>query len=160
MGSLHTMRDKHHIGLITNEVVLQVSRDGLASSGPIVAEITARSVNPGTGLMGINVTLPTDLSPACDTKTDPLCDGGKYNAYNLEVIDRMGADSFCPDSGVMISKSKFGNAPQPFQWVIDANPQDIKVVDFIRPDGTPKVSFNNTEVRSISTDVNLVLHNR
>ncbi|KAF2272004.1 M6 metalloprotease [Westerdykella ornata] len=138
MGSLHTMRDKHHIGLITNAVVLQVSRDALAESGLIVAEITARAVDPGTGLMGINITLPNDLSPPCNTSTDPLCDGGRYNAYNVEVIDRMGADSFVPDSGVMISKSKFGDAPQPFQWVIDANPQDIKVVDFIRPDGTPK----------------------
>jgi M6 family metalloprotease-like protein len=138
MGSLHTMRDKHHIGLITDEVVLQVSRDALADSGLIVAELTARAVDPGTGLMGINITLPEDLSTPCDEFEDPLCDGGGYNAYNLEVVDRMGADSFCPDSGVMISKSKFGNAPQPFQWVIDANPQDIKTVDFIRPDGTPK----------------------
>lgn len=138
MGSLHTMRDKHHIGLITTDVILQASRDALAESGLIVAELTARSVDPGDGLMGINITLPNDLSPACNTRTDPLCDGGRYNAYNLEVVDRMGADSFCPDSGVMISKSKFGDAPQPFQWVIDANPQDIKVVDFIRPDGTPK----------------------
>jgi M6 family metalloprotease-like protein len=138
MGSLHSVRDKYHIGLITNEVVLQASRDALAESGLIVAEITARAVDPGNGLMGLNITLPTDLSPACNTSTDPLCDGGKYNAYNLEVVDRMGPDSFCPDSGVMISKSKFGDAPQPFQWVIDANPQDIKVVDFIRPDGTPK----------------------
>lgn len=138
MGSLHTMRDKHHIGLIGNEVVLQVSRDALAQSGLIVAEVTARAVDPGKGLMGLNITLPTDLSPTCNVNTDPLCDGGKYNAYNMEVVDRMGADSFCPDSGVMISKSKFGDAPQPFQWVIDANPQDIKVVDFIRPNGTAK----------------------
>jgi M6 family metalloprotease-like protein len=138
MGSLHTMRDKHHIGLITSDVVLQVSRDALAQSGLIVAEITARAVDPGKGLMGVNITLPTDLSPTCNTSQDPLCDGGRYNAYNIEVVDRMGADSFCPDSGVMISKSKFGDAPQPFQWVIDANPQDIKVIDFIRPDGTPK----------------------
>lgn len=138
MGSLHTMRDKHHIGLINTTVILQVSRDALATSGLVVAELTARAVDPGAGLMGINITLPTDLSPACNTSADPLCDGGAYNAYNLEVIDRMGADSFCPDHGVMISKSKFGDAPQPFQWVVDANPQDIHVVDFILPNGTAK----------------------
>ncbi|KAF2742289.1 M6 metalloprotease [Sporormia fimetaria CBS 119925] len=138
MGSLHTVRDKLQIGLITTDSVVQASRDALADSGLIVAELTARAVEPGNGLIGINITLPNDLSPACNTSTDPLCDGGNYNAYNLEVVDRMGADSFCPDSGVMISKSKFGNARGPFQWVIDANPQDIRVVDFIRPDGTPK----------------------
>ena len=26
--------------------------------------------------------------------------------------------------------------PEPFQWVIDANPQDINLVDFIRPNGS------------------------
>ena len=138
MGSLHTMRDKHHIGLINSTVILQVSRDALAASGLVVAELTARAVDPGQGLMGVNITLPTDLASKCNTSADPLCDGGGYNAYNLEVVDRMGADSFCPDHGVMISKSKFGDAPQPFQWVVDANPQDIHVVDFILPNGTAK----------------------
>ncbi|KAF2651202.1 M6 metalloprotease [Lophiostoma macrostomum CBS 122681] len=137
MGSLHTMRDKHHIGLIGTDIILQISRDALADSGLVVAELTARSVDPGEGgLMGLNITLPKDLSPACNTSAEPLCDGGKYNAYNMEVVDRMGADSFCPDSGVLISKSKFGDAPQPFQWTIDANPQDIEVVDFYYPNGT------------------------
>lgn len=139
MGSLHTMRDKHFIGLIDDTAILQLSRDALAKSGIVVGEVTARAVDPGTtGLMGFNITLPTDLSPKCNTSADPLCDGGGYNAYNIEVVDRMGADSFCPDAGVMISKSKFGRAPQPFQWVIDANPQDIDIVDFVRPDGTEK----------------------
>ncbi|TGJ78638.1 hypothetical protein E0Z10_g10132 [Xylaria hypoxylon] len=49
----------------------------------------------------------------------------------------MGADSFQPDHGVMISKTKNTTNSAPFQWVIDANPQDIDVVDFYRPDGTP-----------------------
>jgi M6 family metalloprotease-like protein len=138
MGSYHTMRDKHHIRLITADNILQVSRAALAESGLVVAELTAREVKPGDGLIGVNVTLPKDLSPKCNTSADPLCDGGNYNAYNLEVIDRMGADSFVPDHGVMISKSKFGNASQPFQWVIDANPEDIHTIDFVRPDGTPK----------------------
>jgi hypothetical protein len=55
----------------------------------------------------------------------------------MEVIDRMGADSFTPDSGVMISKTKNSDSESPFQWTIDANPQDINVVDFIRPNGKP-----------------------
>lgn len=55
MGSLHTMRDKHQIGLIDNTPILQISRSGLAASGPVIAQITARSVDPGTGLMGFNV---------------------------------------------------------------------------------------------------------
>ncbi|KAI1413322.1 M6 metalloprotease [Hypoxylon sp. FL1857] len=139
LGSLHTMGDKMRIGLVDSSSVLMVSREALPSSGPVVAEITARCINPGEDeLMGLHVIMGTDLSPICNTSTDPLCDGGRYNNYDIEVIDRMGADSFTPDSGVMISKTKdVDNAP--FQWTIDANPQDINVVDFYRPDGTPSM---------------------
>jgi M6 family metalloprotease-like protein len=140
MGSLHTMRDKHQIKLIDDTPILQISRSGLAASGPVIAEITARSVDPGTGLMGFNISFGAagDLAPKCNVSTDPLCDGGKYNNYNVEVIDRMGADSFTPDSGVMISKTKNSDAQQPFQWVIDANPEDAHVVDFYYPNGTAR----------------------
>ncbi|KAF1997825.1 M6 family metalloprotease [Amniculicola lignicola CBS 123094] len=139
MGSLHTVRDKIQIGLATMNEVLQISSTALATSGLVVAEVIARSVDPGDdALIGLNITMPSDRSPACNTATDPLCDGGGYPYYNMEVIDRMGADSFIPDSGVMLSKSKRPGAPQPFQWVVDANPQDIHTVDFVRPNGTAK----------------------
>ncbi|KAF3067268.1 putative m6 family metalloprotease domain-containing protein [Daldinia childiae] len=136
LGSLHTVSDKLRINLADNSSVLTVSREALSSSGPVVAEITARCINPGEGeLLGLHVVLGKDLSPFCNVSTDALCDGGGYNNYDIEVIDRMGADSFTPDSGVMISKTKdVDNAP--FQWTIDANPQDIDVIDFYRPDGT------------------------
>ncbi|KAI1207743.1 M6 metalloprotease [Annulohypoxylon truncatum] len=137
LGSLHTMGDKLRIGLVANSSVLMISRTALPSSGPVVAEITARCVNPGEDeLMGLRVVMGTDLSPTCDPSADPLCDGGGYNNYDVEVIDRMGADSFTPDSGVMISKTKDVD-DAPFQWTIDANPQDINVTNFFRPDGTP-----------------------
>lgn len=141
MGSLHTMRDKHQIKLIDKTPILQISRSGLTTSGPVVAEITARSVEPAkNGLMGFNISfgMAGDLSPKCNTSADPLCDGGGYNNYNVEVVDRMGADSFCPDAGIMISKTKNSDARQPFQWVIDANPQDAHVVDFYYPNGTAR----------------------
>lgn len=140
MGSLHTMRDKHQIKLIDDTPILQISRSGLATSGPIIAELTARSVDPGAGLMGFNISFGSsgDLAPKCSASADPLCDGGDYNNYNVEVIDRMGADSFTPDSGVMISKTKNSDRSQPFQWVIDANPEDAHVVDFYYPNGTAR----------------------
>jgi M6 family metalloprotease-like protein len=133
LGSLHTMRDKLQLGLVTNDTTLSVERDTLAKSGSVVARITARSVI--SDLMGIRIFMDKDLSPACNTTTDLLCDGGNYDAYDFEVVDRMGSDSFQPDSGVMISKIKVAPNP-PFQWTIDANPQDIELVDFIRPNGT------------------------
>ena len=140
MGSLHSMRDKHQIGLIDSTPILQVSRDGLASSGPVIAKITARSVDPFGSLMGFNISFGAagDLAPPCNTSVDPLCDGRGFNNYNMEVIDRMGPDSFCPDSGVMISKTKNSDRVQPFQWTIDANPQDARQIDFYLPNGTAR----------------------
>src|SRR5699024_10476510 len=64
-----------------------------------------------------------------------LCDGGGYDNYTVEVVDRMGSDSFTPDSGVLLAKTK-NKDDAPFIWVKDANPQDIEMVDFTRPDGT------------------------
>ncbi|KAL3423303.1 secreted metallopeptidase [Phlyctema vagabunda] len=138
MGSLHTMRDKAQLGLVGNDSILHVSREALAGSGLVVANIKARAVSPGqTDLMGIRVVMNADLSPVCDIDTDLYCDGGSYNNYDIEVVDRMGADSFTPDSGVMISKTKNIGRGTTFQWTIDANPQDIELLDFYRPDGTP-----------------------
>jgi M6 family metalloprotease-like protein len=137
MGSYHTVRDKLQLGLAVNASVVILSREALADSGLVVARIQARSVVPGPGqLMGLRVRLSSDLAPACDINTDPLCDGRGYNNYEVEVVDRMGADSFQPDSGVMISKSKNNGNVGPFQWTIDANPQDIRMPNFYRPNGT------------------------
>ncbi|TVY83731.1 putative secreted metallopeptidase, partial [Lachnellula suecica] len=135
MGSLHTLRDKAQLGLVSESSILNISLSSL-SSGPIVAQIQARAVSPGSKLMGIRLNLEADNSPACDIDTDVYCDGGGYNAFFLEVVDRMGADSFTPDSGVMISKTKTDSDSGPFQWTIDANPQDINLLDFYRPNGT------------------------
>ncbi|QKW34200.1 M6 family metalloprotease domain-containing protein [Actinomadura sp. NAK00032] len=139
MGAQHMLRNKMKLGMVNPDNVLQLSRDALASSGMVVAQVTARSVDPGkSGLAGINVKLGAggDKSPGCDTGTDPLCDDGGYDNYTLEVVDRMGTDSFTPDSGVLLAKTKDAD-DAPFIWVKDANPQDIDKVDFVRPDGTP-----------------------
>ncbi|MFD1050280.1 peptidase M6, partial [Kibdelosporangium lantanae] len=97
----------------------------------------SRSRQRVTGLVGANITMNSDREPRCDTQTDALCDGGGFNNYTVEVIDRVGADSFTPDSGVMVSKTKNADAA-PFVWTVDAHPEDIHTVDFVRPDGTPK----------------------
>lgn len=137
LGSLHTVRDKLQLGLVDNSSVLMVSQDELKAVGTIVVELTARAVVEGQdGLKGLRINMDSDRSPYCNVTTDPFCDGGGYNFYDLEVVDRMGADSFTPDSGVMISKGKFNDSNIPFQWAIDANPQDINLVDFIRPNGS------------------------
>lgn len=137
MGSYHTVRDRLQLGLTLNTSVVILSREALADSGLVVARIQARSVAPGPGqLMGMRVRMSSDLAPPCTVATDPYCDGRGYSNYEIEVIDRMGADSFQSDHGVMISKSKNNGNAGPFQWTIDANPQDIRMLNFYRPNGT------------------------
>jgi hypothetical protein len=126
--------------------VLRLSRNGLADSGLAVARVTARAIEPGEGeVAGITVTLdgeaPQDRTPKCDMSADPLCAGEPvFNFYSIEVVQRIGYDSFTPDNGVLIAKNKDreGNSCgyNCFTWVIDAHPEDINLVDFVKPDGT------------------------
>lgn len=133
MGSLHTVRDKIQIGLIDETSIVKIPRKNLQTTGPLVTTVIARSVQSTS--IGVRILLGKDMSPKCDYRKDMYCDGGGYDNYDMEVIDRMGADSFQGDAGVMISKTR-NIDNQPFQWTIDANPQDIKLRDFIRPNGT------------------------
>jgi M6 family metalloprotease-like protein len=138
MGAEHMLREKVKLGIVDPSTVLNLTRAGVAGSGVVVANVTAREVlaKPGE-LTGVNLAMGDDRDPACDTSTDPFCDGGGYNNYTVEVVDRMGFDSFTPDSGVLLSKTKDRDAA-PFIWVIDAHPKDIDKVDFVLPNGTPQ----------------------
>ncbi|KOV82299.1 peptidase M6 [Nocardia sp. NRRL S-836] len=149
LGAQQTLRNKIKLGIVDERNVLRLSREALAGSGTVIAKITARSVQPGaTGLTGVNLAMNADRAPSCNVSTDPFCDGGGYNNYTLEVVDRMGADSFTPDSGVMLAKTKNADAA-PFTWVVDANPQDIGMTDYVLPDGT-KVPITVGDYRQLS----------
>lgn len=126
--------------------VQELTRSGLTSSGLAVATVTARAVDPLPGeVAGVIVRLdgdtPQDRTPPCDMNTDPLCAGqAVFNFYSMEVVQRIGYDSFTPDNGVLIAKNKDGEGRtcgyNCFTWVIDAHPEDINMVDFVKPDGT------------------------
>jgi M6 family metalloprotease-like protein len=141
------LRNRIKYKFVTDNQVLKLNRDGLAKSGPVVARILARAVQPDPGeLAGITIALdgdaPQDKSPSCETTSDPLCPGpAVFNFYSVEVVQRIGYDSFTPDNGVLIAKNKNSETPSCgyncFTWVIDAHPENINKVDFIRPDGTP-----------------------
>jgi hypothetical protein len=144
------LRQRISFGFVTPEQVLTVSRSGLTALGLIVANVTAREIDPLPGsLAGIVVRLdgdaPQDRTPADDPVGNPLSSGTpNYNFYSLEVVQRMGYDSYTPDSGVLLAKNKDQassvggpNGFSVFNWVIDAHPEDIKMLDFKRPDGTP-----------------------
>jgi M6 family metalloprotease-like protein len=150
MGAQHMLRNKIKLQMVDERNVLRLSREALAESGLVIARVTARVAQPGSnGLSGVNIAMGTgDLSPACDVQTDPFCDGRGYHNYTVEVVDRMGTDSFTPDSGVLLAKTK--NQDQaPFEWVIDANPQDIGMTDYVLPDGT-RVPITIGDYRQLS----------
>ncbi|MPZ93714.1 MAG: M6 family metalloprotease domain-containing protein [Propionibacteriales bacterium] len=141
MGAHHMLRNKIELEMVDEAQLLRLTRNGLADSGMVFAEVTAREVPLGAsfgldGLSGVNIAMEGgDLSPPCDITQDYRCDRGGYENYTVEVVDRMGSDSFTPDDGVLMAKTK-NQDRAPFIWVVDANPQDIDLVDFERPDGT------------------------
>ena len=143
MPAGQTLRSKTKLAFISEAQVLRISRDALATTGMIVATVKARSAIPNSSdLQGIRVELSSDRTPTCSTSTNPLCAGTPvYNFYSVETVQRIGADSFTPDNGVLLAKNKNAETNTCgylcFTWVIDANPQDMNKVDFNRPDGTP-----------------------
>ena len=143
------VRNRLENKFISESQVLRLNRDGLAKSGLAVAEVTARAVDPLPGTFaGILVRLdgpePGDRTPPDDPATNPLSPGTpNYNSYTMEVVQRIGYDSFTPDNGVLIAKNKDSlrgrnggpNAFNSYIWVIDAHPEDINVVDYVKPNG-------------------------
>src|SRR5699024_5646787 len=141
--SHHMLRNKIKQGFLSEDEYLNLDRDELAETGPVTVDIIARSVPTGeefgrTGLHGINIEME-DLTPANSLEDDWRADmqrGEKwYDNYTIEVVDRIGFDSFTPDSGVLMAKTKNAESA-PNIWVVDANEEDIGEVDFVRPDGT------------------------
>ncbi|MCI0433517.1 MAG: peptidase M6 [Gemmatimonadetes bacterium] len=147
------LRNRLANGFLDTAQVLRLSRDGLARSGLIVARVTARAVEPLPGTFaGLIVRFdgdePHDRTPPTDPASTPLSPGTpNYDFYTVEVVQRIGYDSFTPDNGVLIAMNKDSvrgnnggpNAFNSFIWVIDAHPEDIGRVDYVRPNGEPVV---------------------
>jgi M6 family metalloprotease-like protein len=144
------LRNRMVNGFIPESQVLTISREGLAKSGPVVVSITARAVEPVPGtfagvVVRLDGTEPHDRTPADDPAVNPLSPGTpNFDFYSLEVVQRIGYDSFCPDNGVLIARNKDKesrnggpNGFNCFNWVIDAHPGDINKIDYIKPDGKP-----------------------
>jgi hypothetical protein len=139
------LRNRLAMDLLPLDRVLQVSREALATSGPVIATVTARAVEPAPGAWpGIVVRLdgaePRDRTPPCDPDADPLCAGDPvFDYYSIEVVQRIGYDSFTPGSGVLLAKNKDRQSRSCgygcHAWVIDAHPEDMNRVDFVRPGG-------------------------
>ena len=144
LGPHHMLHFKNQLGILAPPDQLTLERDTLQDQGVAVVRIKARSDVPaGDALSGLTVNFGAggDLAGTCANQgyTDvfycPNRVGGSYLHYRVEVVDRVGNDSFAPGHGVLISKSR--NTSTPRVWLIDPNPEDIGMIDFYRPDGTP-----------------------
>ncbi|WHY87472.1 FixG Ig-like domain-containing protein [Neobacillus novalis] len=151
----HTLRNKLKQGFLSNDEIIQIDRDNIKDSGPLFADIISREVPVGskfgrTGLHGINISMK-DLTPTNyltgDWRND-MPSKALYNNYTIEVVDRVGSDSFQSDSGVLISKTKNAESA-PFIWVVDSHPEDINLPDFKRPDGTTAM-FSKGDERQLA----------
>jgi hypothetical protein len=129
------IRNKIRLGFLPPAEVLTVNREALTAA-PIRARVLQRESPPETTdpqlFSGIRVALGEDRS-SCDSG-EPKCDEGGYDFYDVEVVNRQGFDSFLPDHGVIIAKTKTADA-SPYIWVIDSHPKDMRKVDYVRADG-------------------------
>lgn len=130
MGSHHMLRNKIRLGFMKPNEVVILPKQALAATGPLFLTIFPRAyplfpITQDIGLHGVEIIMGQDQSPACNTAEQHDCDGGGYVSYTVEVVDRIGYDSFTPDHGVLIAKNKDLVDLAPFEWAIDAHPEDI-----------------------------------
>ena len=143
------LRSRIRFNFLGENQVLKLARSGLTESGVAIAQVVARAVEPWPGTVaGITVALdgpaPQDRTPTDDINSNPLSPGNPvWNFYSIEVVQRIGYDSFTPDNGVLLARNKNNEDRENtcgygcFTWVIDAHPEDIRTLDFKRPNGEP-----------------------
>lgn len=150
MGSHHMLRNKIRMGFIPPSEVMTLTQSALDTAGVVKARVMQRETPPITDdpemYSGVRIALTQDNS-SCDS-SKPKCDGGGYDYYDLEVVNRQGFDSFLPDHGVLIAKSKTADA-SPFIWVIDAHRKDLTNTDYVTADGT-EVPYTVGDYRQLS----------
>ena len=146
LGPHHLLHFKNQLGVLGASDQITLQRDTLQNQGVAVVRLQSREFSPNGNLVGLTLDFNAageggDLAGSCANQgyTDvfycPNRTGSSYSAYRMEVVDRVGNDSFAPGHGVLLSKSRASGTPR--VWLIDPNPQDIGMVDFYRPDGTP-----------------------
>jgi M6 family metalloprotease-like protein len=139
LGPHHLLHFKNQLGVLAADDQVTLERNTLADQGVAVVRLKARSSVPEDDLAGLTVNFGTggDLAGSCANQglDSFYCPGTNYLHYRMEVVDRVGNDSFAPGHGVLLAKSRASGTPR--VWLIDPNPEDIGMIDFYRPDGTP-----------------------
>ena len=118
------LRFKQMLGVLEPEDQVLLERDDLREQGVAVATLEVRSAIPDGDQVGLQVAFGAegDLAGSCADQgfTGPngeypqgagWCPGTNFHHYSLEVVDRVGNDSFAPGHGVLIAKSKNTGSP-------------------------------------------------
>ena len=86
--------------------------------------------------------------------------GVVHDSYSIEVVDRTGYDSFMNDHGVLILKNASRKVNyQPNQFIIDAHPGPLDIVDFLRPSGDPAPMTNGDQLQLVAALFHAGIHN-
>ncbi|PZF81212.1 peptidase M6 [Jiangella anatolica] len=140
LGPHHTLYFKTtgqgRLGVVKPEEFLTITRAGLAQQGVAVTPIKGREYVPDGDMVGLSIGLDSPfVHGTCQARTNdpffctPLTTA--WNQFNVEVVERVGNDSFVAGHGVLIGQSR--NSGSPRAWLVDANPNDIGRIDFYRP---------------------------
>jgi M6 family metalloprotease-like protein len=151
LGPHHTLHFKttgaQRLGVVTDDEQVVLDRPDLIDQGIAVTPLKARSFVPDDDFVGLTVNLGEGGYTAgnCETRVDdpwwcshtanPTNPNQQWQRFTMEVVDRVGNDSFVPGHGVLINQTR--NSGSPRVLMIDANTADIDRIDYYRPDGTP-----------------------
>ena len=140
LGPHHMVHFKQDLGIFDPQDQVLLDRNSLLTQGIAVTRLKARSSMPAGDPVALQVTLGTGgySGSKCASEQSPSsfwCPPGTWQNYTMEVVDRMGNDSFTPGHGVLLAVNRASGTPE--EWLIDAHPEDINMIDFYRPDGTP-----------------------
>lgn len=146
LGPHHTLHFKttgsQRLGVVTDDEQVVLDRPDLVDQGVAVTPLQARSSVPNGNMVGLTVNLGAGgYTPGnCQTRvSDPWwCSHSTqttWQRFTMEVVDRVGNDSFVPGHGVLINQTRSSGTPR--VWTVDANPENINRIDYFRPDGTP-----------------------
>ena len=142
LGPHHMLHFKQSLGVLQESEQVLLDRSQLLTDGVAVASIMARSAVPNGDQVGLEVAfddggytpgncqalIPEDPGFWCPPSSN-------WENFSMEVVDRVGNDSFVPGHGVLIAQNRIPGSPD--VWMIDPNPEDIGRIDYFRPDGTP-----------------------
>ena len=148
LGPHHTLYFKTtgqgRLGVVKPGEFLDITQASLAEQGIAVTPIKAREYVPDGDNVGLSVSLANPWeNGACQARVEDqfFCTpvavydkenpGRAWDRFNIEVVERVGNDSFVAGHGVLIGQSRQSASPR--AWLVDANPEDIGRIDFYRP---------------------------